>query len=517
MKKWTHVFASSVLTISLLAGCSAAPTEQNKPSSPQEPTTNQDNKTEPAASGKDLKFSMLTENHPTWPYDPEWPIWQMLKEQTGVSLEVQTAQGNLGESLNLAIASNSMPDLMFMDKLASANKYGQQGALVNILDHLDSMPHLQAWSEKFPESFQQNIASDGNMYMFPNEGFGETNRMIWLYREDIFAKHELAVPTNYDELYATLQELKRLYPDSTPLSFRHGIRILRNMAPNFGIHSEFYYDSDAKQWRYGSTEPEMKALVEALHTFYKEGLISPEWLTMNTKQWQDIMSTDLSFITIDYISRVDFFNDALREENPDFSIQFMAPPAGTPGGTQQNPNLQYLETGLTVASTSKQIDDIMTFMDFFYSEEGRNLASWGKEGVTYAVENGQKKFLPEFTDLTDLRVKTGLASSGTYAWLDFDAHLSMGSEELQHAFAEAAKYDMPRQPMPAFNEQESELLSIKGENIRKAREEGLANFIYGVRDLAEWDKFVSEINSLGLDELLQTYTAAHERMVASAN
>lgn len=515
MKK-SLILISVVLTFLLLAACSKAETEQ-APSQPPS-TAEQTKKEEPAGSEapKEHKFTMLTENHPTWPYKSEWPIWDIIQEKTGASLEVQTAQGNLGESLNLTIASNSMPDLMFMDKLANANKYGQQGALANILDYLDVMPNLKVWSEEFPESFNQNIASDGNMYMFPNEGFGETNRMIWMYREDIFKKHNLKVPSTYDELYTTLKELKKLYPESTPLSFRQGIKILRNMAPNFEVQAEYYYDFDKNEWRYGSIEPGMKELVQMLNKFYNEGLISQEWLTMNTKQWQDIMSTDNSFITIDYISRVDFFNEALRKDNPEFNIQFMAPPAGKSGMKQQNPNMQFQETGLTVASTSKQVEDVMKYMDFYYSEEGRTMASWGKEGVTYSEENGIKKFLPEFTDLTDLRVKTGLASSGTYTWLDFDAHLSMGSKELQNAFEEAAKYDMPRQPLPAFNEKEAEIISIKGENIRKTREEGLANFVYGGRDLAEWDTFTDEIKSLGLAEELQVYKDAYDRMQAAS-
>ncbi|MEI0736313.1 hypothetical protein VQ056_05975 [Paenibacillus sp. JTLBN-2024] len=43
------------------------------------------------------------------------------------------------------------------------------------------------------------------------------------------------------------------------------------------------------------------------------------------------MSTGQSFITIDYISRVDFFNNAMRKDNPEYSLQFMAPPAGAAG------------------------------------------------------------------------------------------------------------------------------------------------------------------------------------------
>src|SRR5690606_24025725 len=106
-----------------------------------------------------------------------------------------------------------LPDLMFMTSFTTANRYGQDGALVNILDYLDIMPNFSKWLEMYPEIKERYLAADGGMYMFPNQGFGETNRIIWLYRDDIFRKHNLQIPNTYDELYDVLKKLKELYPD----------------------------------------------------------------------------------------------------------------------------------------------------------------------------------------------------------------------------------------------------------------------------------------------------------------
>lgn len=95
-------------------------------------------------------------------------------------------------------------------------------------------------------------------------------------------------------------------------------------------------------------------------------------------------------------------------------MQFMAPPAGIAGGKQLNPYFHYMEGGLTVASTSKNIDDVMSYMDFFYSEEGRTLSSWGVEGETYVKEGDTIKFKPEYNDVIEMRKQTGLQTSGTY-------------------------------------------------------------------------------------------------------
>lgn len=512
MKKWKSLMLPLLIAATVVSGCGGGGNNA-APVSGAEGGNG-------AANSGDAKtektFTALLDNNPTFPYSKSWPVWTWLKDRTGVSLEVQTPSGKLDEALNLAIASKAMPDLMYMPNRKESNKFGQQGALVDILEHLDSMPNLSKWIEQYPDEAKAALSADGKMFMFPNQGFGETNRMIWLYRKDVFDKEGIQPPATYEELYEALKKLKAKYPDSYPLSIRYGQipdEMNANMTVNYGTGDGAYYDFDAKEWRYGPTEGNYKAMVEMWKRLYDEGLVPPDFLSLQTKQWQDMMSTGKSFVTIDYISRVDFFNNAMQKENPEFSMQFMAPPAGIEGGKQLNPYFHYMEGGLTVASTSKHIKDVMAFMDFFYSEEGRTLSSWGVEGETFVKEGGTIKFKPEFTDVIEMRKQTGLQTSGTYTWIDFNAHLSLFSDDLKHAFEEAAKYDPPAmQPRPAFTEKENETISITGQAIKKHRDESFAKFVTGSRSLAEWDKYVEEMNSLGVDQLLATYKEAYDRV-----
>ncbi|MFU1793815.1 extracellular solute-binding protein [Paenibacillus azoreducens] len=510
-KKWPYKGLIAVLLVVLaIAGCSSGAEKSSEAKMPNE------TEAAPKPQSEGVTLTALLDNNATFPYSKDWPIWKWIKEKTGVTLNVQTPSGKLSDTLNLVMASGNLPDLMYMSSRRDSNKYGDQGALENILDHVDQMPNLKKWMEQYPEEAKAALSADGKMYMFPNQGFGETNRMIWLYREDIFKKHGLAVPTTYEELHQVLKKLKELYPDSYPLSMRFGQipdEMMANLTTNFGSGTDVYYNFDEKKWKFGPTEDHYKAMVGMWHTFYKEGLIPPDFLSIQTKQWQDVMSTGQSFITIDYISRVDFFNNAMRKDNPEYSLQFMAPPAGLAGMKPENPYFHYLEGGLTVASTSKHKDDIMKYMDFFYSEEGRTLSSWGKDGETYTEENGQKKFKPEFTDVTEMRKETGLQTSGTYTWIDYNAHLSLFSPELKKAYEEAAKYDPPAmQPKPAFTDAENEVLSVTGQAVKKYREESFSKFVLGTRSLGEWNKYVEEINGLGVQKLIDTYDAALKRV-----
>ncbi|MCU6709579.1 extracellular solute-binding protein [Paenibacillus sp. J5C_2022] len=517
MKKTGYLLLTLLLSLSLVAACSssnmnnepssgtAAP-EGNKPAQTSDPA--------PAKSPKKRTFTMLVESHASWPYDPEWLVWDLIEEKTNVKLDVEVPAGKMNEALSLTIASGNLPDLMFMHSYETANKHGSDGAFANILDYIDVMPNLKRWMEEHPEASQAALSADGKMYMFPNEGISETNRMIWMYREDIFKEHGLQVPNSYDELYETLKHLKGLYPDSYPFVFRGGFSRLINIGAGFNTSHGVYYNDKAGEWSYGPTEDQYKTMLTYLNKFYEEGLIPPDFLTLDTKAWQDLISTDKSFITVDYIGRLDFFNVPLREQNASFNMKHMAPPAG-PGGGQLNPHASALQAALAVASTSDQIEHIMAYMDFFFSEEGRDLASWGKEGVTYTVENGQKKIVDQYKDVSEFRKQTGISTNGTYAWFDYDAHLSLASDELRAAYDEARQYDSPIQPLPALTADEIDESSTLNDTVTKQTEQNVANFILGEQSFDRWDSYVKSMEDLGVGKLVDMHQTAHERAMNS--
>jgi putative aldouronate transport system substrate-binding protein len=515
MKKWVSIVATASMAAGVLSACAGG----GGAAEPEAPKGDGGTTAAPAADSgpKEQTYSMLVESHPSWPYDENWVVWDYLKEKTGATFEVQTPSGEIEDALSLTVASGEMPDIMYTLDKKLADKYGMQGALVNILDYADGMPNFKAWMEKYPTETAGAIAADGKMYIFPNEGISETNRNIWMFRQDIFEKHGLNAPTTYDELYAVLKELKAQYPDSYPFAFRFGknLQILRNLSANFGTNEDFYLDVETNEWKYGPIEEEYKTLLGWLNKFYEEGLMPPDWLTVDVKQWQDLVSTNRTFVTVDYIGRIDNFNIPLRKDNPDFNMAFMAPPAGAAGGKQQNPYTHFKISGMMVASTSDKIEDIMKVMDYYFSEEGKELLSWGKEGEIYETVDGKKKFIETYADVGDLRKKTGLGTNGAYTWFDYDSHLSLASPELQGAYVEARKYDMPLDPEPPMDEAESETMATTYQAILKHREENVSKFILGERDLADWDSFVEEQKGLGIDQVLATYKAAHDRMQAN--
>lgn len=56
------------------------------------------------------------------------------------------------------------------------------------------------------------------------------------------------------------------------------------------------------------------------------------------------------------------------------------------------------------------------------------------------------------------------------------------------------------------------LLRLPSKAIQKHRDESFAKFVTGSRKLADWDKYVEEMNNLGVDKLLATYREAYDRV-----
>ncbi|WP_052487050.1 extracellular solute-binding protein [Gordoniibacillus kamchatkensis] len=512
MKRFSFMLLIVTLAFFTFAGCSGSKNEPVQPNATPANSQSGDVKEPSGASHyleKPVTLRMFTPSQQTWPYKADWAIWNWMKEKTNIAVKGEIPAGNAADSLALTIASGDLPDLLYIYQ-GDDLKYGQQGALTNLAPHLAKMPNVQKFFADNPATKARITAPGGELYYITNEGAGVTNWRIWFNREDIFKKHNLQQPKTWDDLYQVATELKKLYPDSFPIAFRHGLTTLEVLAPSFGTYPSYYPDPATGKAKYGPIENSFKDLITYLNKFYKEGLIAPDWLSWDYKAWTHAITTNKSFITVQYIAQMEIINNQLKGAN----MQFMAPPAGT-GGKAYLPNGNFETGGLAVSSKTKNLDAALKFIDFQYSKEGIDLLSWGKEGVTYTVESGQRKFKPEYKEFTDLRKNLGIMTTGTYGVFDTKSFLSMIAEKERYVYYEAPKYAFPVQILtPNFTPDELDLFQTVETNIRKHYEENVSKFILGDRPLSEWDKFVEEINKLGVQKIIAIHQTGWDRQKA---
>lgn len=332
------------------------------------------------------------------------------------------------------------------------------------------------------------------------------------------------MPTNKDEFYDVLVKLKEAYPDSYPLAFRSfaGTMAQMNMiAPSWGTYylditdnRYFGYDYDAQEWTFGPTSPEFKEMLEFYNKLYKEGLLLPNFLTIDTKGWQDVMANSDSFITIDYLSRIDFFNKAMRESNPEFTMAYMVPPAFNEDVGNQFAYSAKVLLGFVVSSQTKHLDEALAYIDWMYSDEGRELLTWGRPGDLYTEDAAGNRTWKEFSTAAEMKQATGFEVFGFYQRYDFNGELSTFSPECRSATEEARKYDLPQQPVLAFNDEEQSIVNTVGTNVKTFVDEQVSKFLLGERSFDEWDSYVAEVEALGLADLKAVHESSYARVLA---
>ncbi|MBD5093053.1 MAG: extracellular solute-binding protein [Subdoligranulum sp.] len=529
-QKIVSLLCLGALLVGMLAGCSSTSSSTPAPASTTAPASGTSGTGEPAGDGplfaEPVTLSMMTPSHASWPFQSDWYVIDLVKEYTNVSFDITSVDTEgFSEKLNLQMLSGELPDLIYLLSPGLVTEYSSQGAFINIFDYMDQMPNFKAWYEQNQLYTLSYMSADGGLYWFPQQGVEETNRRGWLYRKDVFDELELDIPTNQEEFYNVLVKLKEAYPDSYPLGFRSFVGSLNQfnmIAPSWGTYhitnedNRFFgYDYDTGEWIFGPTSDAYREMVAFYHQLYEEGLLLPNFLTIDTNGWQDVMSNSDSFITLDYLSRIDFFNNAVRETDPDFTMAYLPPASFGSEGQAMFPNSAKAAMGFVVSSQTKHLDEVLAFVDWMYTDEARDLLSWGRPGELYDEAADGTRTWKNFATAAEMKQSTGLQTYGFYELYNFDAELSTFSEDCRAATVEARKYDLIAQPVLAFTDEEKEVTETIGGQIQTHVSEEISKFLLGERSMDEWDAYVAEIEAMGLDQLRAVHESSYARVLAA--
>jgi len=458
----------------------------------------------------------------------DWKVWEYIREATGVNLNMLVNVTDSAAKIAVAFASKeAMPDFIAFDsKSPGVDDYAVQGALVAIDDWIDQMPNYTAFWEKVDPVEREKIlntrkSADGKTYWPARYGADAVSGLkTWLYREDIFEKHGLEVPKTYDELYDVAKKLKELYPDSYPILcenfYAHAAMTL---GPAWKPHFEYceYYDYETGEWSYGAIEDTMLEIVKTFKRFYEEGLINPNFITTPTREFSELVTNSRAFMFPCFFNRLSMYMTSMEGINDEFNLSPMNPPVaneetGKPYVTCYN----FDKTGLVLPNhgDQKRIANAIKFMDWFYTDEAVELMSWGKEGETYEVVDGKKKFiLPQGETVGNMY---GFQTYGAGQAFDPEAVKTiymdkMTDEELNTIISNVEKKINPKSWL-SLTDDERKTVSDIGTAIAVYMQEMTSKFMLGQLPLSEWDSYVQTVKEMGIDEVLNVYETAYNRV-----
>lgn len=473
----------------------------------------------------DAVLNIMISSHPSWPYDENWKVWEYIKEAVGGTININAVpETDFNTKFTLVMAApDQLPDLFsFGGYPPDFASYCEQGAFLAFDDYRELLPDYNEFWENVPEDERWMIetrkSADGKVYYTPVHGLERsTNIRGWLYRKDILDKHGLKAPETMDELYEVSKRLKEIYPDSYPFCLRTALRNINVIGSSWkeNFHYNAYYDFNADEWCYGTREDVMYDIVVFLNKMVSEKLAAPDCFTMNTSSWQELVTTDRGFIMPEYQVRIDFFNNIARANNPEFTMAAMMPPKAE-GGVNKVNKYNNPPQGYAVANTGNagNIANAWRYINWLYTDEACEIVSWGKEGETYEVVNGERKFI---TGDAGESVQTlyGINTRGTTIRFDPDAigaTISKEQYDVTDFLLEHTVENLNPTTWVALSVDESAKIADLNTSLDTFISENIQKFVIGQRPLSEWDDFKAELSKLPVDELLAVYEEAYNRV-----
>lgn len=513
MKRTFAILLALVMALTMFAACQTEkPEETTKDTTPAQTQGNdpQPTETEPEEEGplfdEVITFEMVGRNDA--PYDDAVTL-EMIKKYTNVELNWRRMD-SFDEQYALLVADNKIPDISVISGNYFANEYGPQGAYINVYEYLDQMPNLARMLEEYPDVKENFQLNDNEMYRIPFIRINGVNSYAgWLYRKDVFDKLGLEWPTNREEFENVLRELKKAYPDSYPL-------VIPNLANShmtnvvdtshwwgtgltFPGRNNAYcdYNWETGEWYQGATSDEMKEMISWLKSMADEGLMHPS-ITASGNDSLGFFTSGTSFIYFAKLSNVASYNTTGRATNPEFTTVMGAPFAigenGLNAGRYASANGSY---NFAISAACENLDAVLKFIDWFYSEEAIHLLNYGEEGVHYTLDaEGNVVWNEEAMASGNPQQYYSLTNSCLHAVTDFNAYLSWQGEEFVESFDAVAPYATVKSTpsIKQYNAEQQVIADTYGQAYSTFVKSELSKFLLGERDFAEWDAFVKEAN-----------------------
>ncbi len=486
---------------------------------------------ESSSSDGNLDMSIHLHIYDYCVFDDNWSIFKVAAEKTGITLHgtaVETISSS-AQAFSTMLADKTLPDIICYNG-TDLSKNGMKGALIPLEDLIEEhAPNIQKFFEDCPEAKVAATASDGHIYYIPGTLAQVDQKnlpsMGFFIRQDWLDKLNLETPKTVEDYYNVLKAFREQDPngngikDEIPYFKRSGT--LSDLYQLFGAKYD-YYVTDSDEIAFGKMEDAYKNAVKELAKWYSEDIIDKEIFTRGEQSREQLLSSNLGGSTHDWFSSTASYNDKYT----DFGLNFvpMTPPADINGEVKEEVGRSLLHgLGWGISKDNKDPVRTIEYFDFWLSEEGTMLHSFGIEGTDYTVENGEYKFADNVLNADGgvpayLRNQGALVEFGAINMID--AELAGMNELARQGFNEYLNngYIKPQMPTISYNEEEQNVIDANKTDISTFCNEQEQKWILGVEDVdSTWDSYIAQLKSMNVDEVLKVMNSAYTRYQSELN
>lgn len=465
-------------------------------------------------------------------YNEDWPIWKEAEKRTGVKIKGVASEtiSDSSQAYNTMLLANELPDIIH-STTGNLETLAVDGGLIPLDDLIEEYaPNIKAYFEKYPDAKRIcTVTVDGEDHIYyingSNAGIEKGGKPAvqkgWFIRTDWLKKLGLEVPKTVDEFYTVLKAFREQDPngngrkDEIPLFERQ-----EGITPYLQLFDAYngWHLRDGKVV-HGKTEEEYKNAIKELRKWYKEGLIDQEIFTRGQQAREQLLGQNIGGCTSDWFSSTASFNGKYKDSVPDFEFMPIDPPADIKGVVKEaSTRPSFYGEGWGISEDCKYPVTAIKYMDFWMSQEGRDLISFGIEGEHYYVdENGEKQYTEEVLTAEGGAPKymrnQGQVEIGTI--INIDAEL-MGMNEIgRKGFERYIDQGYAIETLDTeFTTDESVEVDEIMADINDYMGEMQQKWILGEADIdATWNEYIETINSYDYSRAQELYTTAHKRAV----
>lgn len=325
--------------------------------------------------------------------------WQ---EQTGVELEFITVPSK--DAMGLLIAGGDLPDIFlgYNSFPGGIAKNIRDGIIEPIGNYAEYIPDLLAALDS-NELLRKMVTNDGVVYCAPlimEDEYLQVSSGLMI-RSDWLEDLGMDLPETADDLYNVLKAFKEKKGAEVPFSLTGGFLSWQGVGQGcltspFGLSRAYWY-IDGDEIHYGYCEKEYKDVLEFLHKLYVEGLLDPNFQTLDAATVNANFMNGKSGVTMGAIgSGMGTYLETMKDD-PDFDVAGFGPLAAEKGGRAMNTTLNapLATSGAFISTACKNKEAAAMFLNYGYTEEGIKLFNFGTEGESYNMVDG----VPTYTDI----------------------------------------------------------------------------------------------------------------------
>lgn len=498
--------------------------------------------------------------------DENYAAMQMT-ERFGVDFEwIVIPEEQFKEKLNLMLSSGDSIDLilrpnMSVALLSKAEEYklAQQGLLTPLNDYIEnSSKYIKEYYEEHPYYYQETTTPDDHIYSIQEHNLAYHMTMpykMWInttWLENL----GLDMPTTTEEFYQVLKAFKEQDAngngdpnDEIPLSTCTGGANVEidGFLMNAFTHNE-PVNTNAKRIRVNNEGKVEASFVDEnyreglrfLNKLYAEGLLYSDAFTQDRKTQTALNEAgDATRIGCLPAQHMGYLVASLTETDRWQEYSALVPLEG-PNGVRLAPkvhpaNLTFAPNGLIPAS-AEHPETAFRVLDMMFSEEWAYIVEFGEEGVDWRPategEYGRDGKPALITSLGTAATRKNKMMSQAIPRIEIphtNQTCSQDPKAPDAAGHEFILYQATEQMLPFANEEknslpvfyylpeENEKISTYTVTIDSYVTESIARFVTGDLDLdKDWDNYIKDLKSYGLDPYLETIQIGYDRWLANA-